>query len=668
MPNKGRQSSFLKKRTKKLLRLADCTIRRRRPRPAAATSKRFSLLFFKIEVLFFFLFSSCAFAQSPIQQAIQARAWPLADMLARQSPDPLAAKLVRYERLLTPGQATAQEIGDFIAENPTWPQLPTLRRRLSDAVAAITDDEAARVVCDAYTPTGADALARCAAAERAGGHTAEAANLAREAWAAGLTTPSAAAAFLATWSDAIDPATDWQRFDRLAWANDPAAAQQAPRVDPARRALAQARLALRRNDPTAAAALAAVPPPQRADPTLLLEQARWLRGNDDTTGALALWRTQAAAAEPAAPPERRGAFWTERERLARLLLASGDAQSAYFLADDTSAGPDQAPDAFFLAGWIALRKLHQTSRATAHFQALATVSRAVITQGRAYYWLGRAAENDEAAKIAYARAAAFPTSFYGQLAAARLDGAPTARIRALPDPQLPAGASQQFDTAELVHAATLLLDWGDRADAARFLLRHAGAHPDATTAELTARRAIALELPDVAVQVARLAGKSGIALPHLGWPDPYPPPPGPDADLILGIIRQESSFAPTVASGAGAVGLMQLMPGTARKIQPGVSNAALTDPGTNMRIGIAYLESLLEQFNNFRPYAAAAYNAGPRHVREWIAANGDAEQNEDAMVDWIEQIPFSETRNYVQRVLEGAAVYQAFATPPSAQK
>jgi soluble lytic murein transglycosylase len=584
-------------------------------------------------------------------------------MLARQSPDPLAAKLVRYQRLLAPSQATAKEIGDFISENPTWPQLPTLRRRLSDAVAAITDDEAAGVVCEAYTPTGADALARCAAAERAGGHTTEAGNLARQAWTTGLTNPSAETAFLSTWSDAIDQAADWQRFDRLAWANDPAATRQSLRVDPARRALAAARLALRHNDQTAAAALAAVPQAQRTDPTLLLEQASWLRRNDDTAGALALWRSVAAAAEPAAPPERRGAFWTERERLARLLLASGDQQGAYFLANDTSAGPDQAPDAFFLAGWIALRRLHQTSRATAHFQALATVSTAVITQGRAYYWLARAAETDAAAKIAFTRAAAFPTSFYGQLAAARLDGAAAARIRALPDPPLPNGAAQQFDTAELVHAATLLLDWGDRPDAARFLLRHAGAHPDAITAELTARRAIALELPDVAVQLARLAGKSGIALPHLGWPDPYPPPPGPDADLILGIIRQESSFAPSVASGVGAVGLMQLMPGTARKIQPGVSTAALTDPATNMRIGIAYLESLLEQFNNFRPYAAAAYNAGPRHVREWIAANGDAEQNEDAMVDWIEQIPFSETRNYVQRVLEGAAIYRAFATP-----
>jgi soluble lytic murein transglycosylase len=663
MPTKGRKSYFLKKRTKKRLLLAGRNETARRPRAPAATSQFFLLHFFKKEVLFFFVFPSCALAQSPIWQAVQARAWPLADMLARQSPDPLAAKLVRYQRLLAPNQAPAQEIADFIAENPSWPQLPTLRRRLSDAVAAITDDAAARTICEAYAPTGADALARCAAAARAGGHTTDADNLAREAWAAGLTNPAVEAAFLATWSGAIDAATDGQRFDRLAWANDPAATRQLLRVDPARRALAAARLALRHNDQTAAAALAAVPQAQRTDPTLLLEQARWLRGNDDDAGALALWRTAGAAAEPAAPAERRGAFWTERERLARALLAANDADGAYFLANDTSAGPDQAPDAFFLAGWIALRKLHQTSRATAHFQALATVSPAVITQGRAYYWLGRAAENDAAAKIAFTRAAAFPTSFYGQLAAARLDGAATARIRALPDPPLANGASPQFDAAELVHAATLLLDWGDRADAARFLLRHAGAHPDATTAELTARRAIALDLPDVAVQVARLAGKSGIALPHLGWPDPCPPPPGPDADLILGIIRQESSFAPTVASGAGAVGLMQLMPGTARRIQPGVSTAALTDPGTNMRIGIAYLESLLEQFNNFRPYAAAAYNAGPRHVREWIAANGDAEQNEDAMVDWIEQIPFGETRNYVQRVLEGAAIYRAFATP-----
>jgi soluble lytic murein transglycosylase len=180
---------------------------------------------------------------------------------------------------------------------------------------------------------------------------------------------------------------------------------------------------------------------------------------------------------------------------------------------------------------------------------------------------------------------------------------------------------------------------------------------------LTARTASALGLPDVAVLVARLAGRHGVVLPHLGWPTPYQPAPGAEAPLVLGLMRQESSFDPAIVSAAGAVGLMQLMPETARQV--GGQSVALTDPPTNMRLGVVYLQRLLAQFDNAVPYAVAAYNAGPRHVHDWIATNGDAAAagRNDDMLDWIEQIPFGETRNYVQRVLENRAVYGAELAP-----
>ncbi len=607
-------------------------------------------------------------AQPAMMNAVRAQDWPAADALARQSPDPLAAKLARYLRLLSPGQAAAPEIGAFIAANPTWPQLPVLRKRLSESVAAIADDEAARVVCEAYLPGGDTALLRCAAAEQAAGHAAQAADLARQAWVAGVANPAAEAAFLQAWGSQIDADTQWRRFDALIGANDPAAARQVDRVDPQRRALAAARMALRRNDPAARDTLAAIPAAQRADPVLLLDQARWLRGNNDTAAALALWRTAVAQAEPAAPPDRRAAFWPERDRLARLLLKAGDADGAYFMADDAHVSPDQAADALFLGGWIALRKLHDPARATLHFQALGSSSAAVISQARAYYWLGRAAPNDAAAAAAYAKAASYPTSYYGQRAAAKLDGRVAPRILALPEPPVAAAAAASFDAAELVHAAVLLQGWGDAADARRFLLRQAQSTPDLSTDVLTARRGLALGLPDVAVQAARLAGRIGTALPHLGWPAPYQPPPGVDAPLALALMRQESSFDPGVVSGAGAIGLMQLLPGTARQVDAKVTAsigdpAQLTDPATNMRLGVAYLHTLLDQFGGVQPYALAAYNAGPRHVREWIAGNGDAGRvnDSDAMIDWIEMIPFAETRNYVQRVLESAEIYRAYA-------
>jgi len=610
-------------------------------------SKNFLVLFFKKELLPVLVLFSIL---SP------ARAQP--------STDPLAAKLAEYFRLLTPGQSNAAEIGKFIADNPTWPQQKLLHQRLSEAVASIADDTEARAVCEAYVPAGDTALVRCAVAERAGGHTAQAVALARQAWVAGLAASNQEAAFLQAWAGALDADTQWRRFDALAGGNVSAAQRQIARLDPQRRALAAARLALHRNDPAATDLLASVPPAQRNDPVLLLDQASWLRANDNTAAALSLWRTEVAAAEPLAPPDRRAAFWPERERLARALLKQGDAEGAYFLADDAHVPADQAADALFLGGWIALRKLHDPARATLHFQDLAASSPAVITQGRAWYWLGRAAPNDAAAHADYAKAAVYTTSYYGQLAAARLDGQVSARILALPEPAIVPAAEAKFDTAELVHAAVLLAATGDEQNARKFLRREADEEPNASISQLTARRALSLGLPDVAVQAARIAGRLGTALPHLGWPAPYQPPPGVPAPLALGVMRQESSFDPTVISGAGAYGLMQLLPGTARQIDATITNPAeLTIPATNMRLGVAYLRHLLDQFGNVRPYALAAYNAGPRHVREWLADNGDAaaSQDPDGMIDWIEMIPFGETRNYVQRVLEGAEIYNAYS-------
>jgi len=180
---------------------------------------------------------------------------------------------------------------------------------------------------------------------------------------------------------------------------------------------------------------------------------------------------------------------------------------------------------------------------------------------------------------------------------------------------------------------------------------------------LTARAASALGLPDVAVLTARLAGRHGVVLPHLGWPVPYRPTAGAEAPLVLALMRQESSFDPGIVSAAGAVGLMQLMPETARQV--GGQAAALTDPPTNMRLGVVYLQGLLAQFDGTVPYAVAAYNAGPHRVQSWIETNGDAAASgrNDDMLDWIEQIPFAETRNYVQRVLENRAVYAAELNP-----
>jgi soluble lytic murein transglycosylase len=227
---------------------------------------------------------------TPILRALQAHDWTNADILAVQEADPIGVKLVQFERLLSPGDATAKEIADFLAGHPGWPEQAALRRRLAEALAADTDDSEVRGICAVTKPQGDAALLRCAEAERQAGHAALAQEYARRAWVTGIVDAAAEASFLEAWGGAIGPDEQWRRFDTLAWANEAAADRQLSRLDAAHQALGAARLAFRREDPHALDALAAVPAALRSDPILLLEQARYLRSQNDTAGALSLWR------------------------------------------------------------------------------------------------------------------------------------------------------------------------------------------------------------------------------------------------------------------------------------------------------------------------------------------------------------------------------------------
>jgi soluble lytic murein transglycosylase len=608
-------------------------------------------------------FLSLACHANPIIQSMHDHQWAQAAVQAAQDPDPVAGKLVLYARLLTPGAASAQEIGAFMAANPSWPDQGNLRHRLADAIA--DDADAARVVadCTAFKPAVDTALLRCATAEREAGHAARALDLAGQAWIAGVRDETAEQDFLQAWPDAATPSVQWRRFDRLDWLNDPAAMRQAARLDAGRRALADARLAFQHRDPRALDDLPGIPEALRADPALLLEEARWLRLTDASSAALALWRGAGAHAEAQAAPEHRAAFWNERDRLARVVLSQGNTDGAAYLADDPGAGPDQVPDTLFLAGWIALRRQHDAGRAVQKFDALQTVSHSLITQARAWYWAARATTGD-AATQSYQRAAAYPTTYYGQLAIAALggEGAVAPAILRAADPAISAGQQKNFADEELVHAAGTLVRWDDPHWARQFLMAQMQSATDAASFALCARTALTLGLPDVAVQTARVAGRHGFALPHVGYPSPADPPPGVDRALVEGVMRQESSFDAGVTSGAGAVGLMQLMEATARQVA-GKGRLDLKDPSTNMRLGTAYLNSLLAQFGGVRAYAVAAYNAGPHRVHGWIDTNGDPAGDPDGLIDWIEEIPFSETRNYVQRVLENTRIYAARQAP-----
>ena len=601
--------------------------------------------------------------------AIRADDWPRATALAAPEPDPLARKLVLYYRLLAPGAARAAEIAAFMADNPDWPQQGLLFRRLQEALATDKDDRTVLEICQRRPPTAIPSLLRCAdAAERA--PTPDTPDTsARRAWVAGITDAPNEAAFLRRYAPLLTAEDQWRRFDRLAWAEPTPpgspAARQAVRLAPAQRPFAEARLALKRDDPTAPALAANLP---QTDPAMVYELARWYRRAGQDRDAVRVWAGPGLAAEQAAPPERRAAYWDERNLLARRLLRANEPGLAYAVAAPPPAAPDAAIDSAFLAGWIALRRLDQAARAIEHFTRLATLSQAAITQGRAYYWLARAhaaAGDDAAATLAYQQAARWPTTYYGQLAALALgDDALRTSLAAAQDPAWDNDRALVFLTHEGARAAVLLAAWGEPRRARAFIQRLDELAPDATERALAARLALGLGLPDQAVAVARRAGRDGVMLPGAGWPMAVEPPDASvEHAVVLGLIRQESSFDIQATSPVGARGLMQLMPGTAaavaRKLGLATSLPALTaDAAYNMRLGTSYLRDLLTQFDSALPLAIAGYNAGPGRVRDWLVAQ-DPWAGPPDMIDWIELIPFNETRNYVQRVIENIVLYRA---------
>ncbi|MBO1074308.1 lytic transglycosylase domain-containing protein [Roseomonas marmotae] len=602
--------------------------------------------------------------------AANAGRWTDAAALAVMA-DPLAAKLVNWMRMQVRGMATAEEIAAFLAANPDWPMRATLLARAEELLPVLPNDALVSQLYGHELPRGLSGAQALADVQQRQGR--DPVPGLRRAWRDGPAEAIEEAAFLSRNAAVLTPEDHLARFERLAWTRQFAAAGRLlPLLPAAGQAAASRRLALAGDQPGAEAGLPANP----GDLGLAAEWARYLRRKDRDQEAAAVWQ----AAEPLQrdlTPQAASAVWTERQVLARKLLRLGDAASAWRIAAYHGQPADSAGlhDAEFLAGFIALRKLDDPARAARHFAVLGRDSSSIITRSRASYWRGRAAEAQGRAAEArehYAEAATLPTGFYGQLAALALgERAPqvSARISGVvPAVPSPAAAAAFLDM-ELARAVVTLADLGDTGRARTFLLRIEDLAADPATQVLAARLAHSIGRPDHAVWIARRAGIDGVMLLPEGFPAPYPAPATGEAEpaFINAISRQESNFDTTAVSPANARGLMQLLPGTAAQVarQLGVPTQTgwlTSQPLHNIQLGSQYLADQIARFGNLA-MAAAAYNAGPRRVDEWVSTYGDPRLGPVAggadMIDWMEMIPFNETRNYVQRVVENAVIYRA---------
>lgn len=557
---------------------------------------------------------------------------------------------------------TFNEIAAFVRENPDWPLLDRLRMQTEKVMPSGMN--AQNVIAwfsenQPVTPGGMDQYAKALIQS---GNTDEARKALREWWPEAALTRDQQKNFFVDYESYLDRASNLQRFNALLYKGEYSNARgMASVLGKGYAELAEARIALSEGKGDVNGVINAVPANLQNDEGLLYERLRWRRRNDVDDGALQILAQPLNYADMYDPE----AWWQERNIMARRLIEEKQYSRAYELLrkhNQREGVPFAAAE--WQAGWLALEFLNKPWQAFEHFERVYHKVETPISKSRAAYWAGRASDklgHKEVSQKWYAVAAQTQTTFYGQLAAAALG-----RPQALPKPSLSSAKAAQGSVAELLKAADYFAQAGLRSEASSFLIRIANIAKGPDDYLLAAQKASKLHLDHIAIRVAQEAEKKNIILPDQAYPlvDNYLRGIN-DVEwaLVHALIRQESRFDDQAVSPAGARGLMQVMPGTAKEVARKSGLAHQTEwltarPDHNIKLGTKYIAQMVDRYNGNYALALAAYNAGPGRVDRWLQEFGDPRTGDVDLIDWIELIPIYETRNYVQRVLEGVYVYR----------
>jgi soluble lytic murein transglycosylase len=554
----------------------------------------------------------------------------------------------------------------FINDNPAWPSLELFRRR---AEGALWDDKRdVRTIRNYFanrapiSPKGRLALARALVAQ---GDRKAAETLVKQVWRHEKLSSILEGMTMSAFGDMLTPADHKMRMDERLYDEEvDAALRMAQRLNGTQMAIAKARIAMIRKAANAKALIDAVPADGRREPVYLFTLAQYLRRADKIAEAGQVMLS--VPRDPAVLGDL-DQWWMERRYLVRKLLDIGDPKTAYLVARDASPPPKEnyRVDHQFTAGWIALRFLNDPATALTHFsripESLGSENPHALSRG--YYWMGRALEaqgRQEEARKRYEAAARHTTVYYGQIARAKL-GLPDLPLRA-PPARPPGAMPDVVRAAEFLYAAderdlanAMLADLGERSDDINVL---------AGIGEAAARAGDARGM--------LLLGKAAVgrghpfdyyAHPTVGLPGYSPIGPAIDASIAYSIARTESHFSQRVVSTAQAVGLMQVTPDAgkyiAKKFKAVFDWARMkTDPTYNTQFGAAELGDLIQFYRGSYILTFAGYNAGRGRVKEWMERFGDPRDPKVDPIDWVERIPFAETRNYVPRILEALQVYR----------
>jgi soluble lytic murein transglycosylase len=590
---------------------------------------------------------------------------------------PVASAVAQWTSLRQSDSLPFSSYASFLARNRGWPGEEGLRRTAERRLASemVPAGEVTRyfATLPPLTPTG---HAQYAFALQATGQAEQARGEARLAWTGGTLVPTDEQRLLAGFPGAFGPAEHDLRMDMLLGSGDTSGALRTLAwSSPARRSLYETRIALQQRAPDAYTRLAALDPAARGDGGLILDQAIWLRATNQPAAARQMLANRPTLDRPLANPQR----WLETA----LTLARGAANDrnwsvAYGIASrvddiyapgtDVSARPYDERDDYtslvWLGGTTALQRLGRPADAARMFERYARAARSPQTRAKGFYWASRAAAaagQPAQASAWLEQAAANPDQFYGQLALERLGRPAPAPVALVPSDAAERAAFAARPLAEAVRYLGMVGRRSDQTIFVRALAAQLASDRERQVAGDFGRQIGRLDVGVWAAREARTTGGSFYA--RAAFPDlAIPPAYARNWAFAHGIIRQESSFERTAVSSAGARGLMQLMPGTARQTAGRVGvpydlGRLTADPAYNVLLGNYYLSQLMDEWGGNAVLVAAAYNAGSGNVRRWIAANGDPRLPGADMVRWIEEIPISETRNYVQRVVENTVVY-----------
>ncbi len=614
---------------------------------------------------------SALFAQGTDPRAIDAvkasggAGWDVAYSLADPA-DMVTNDVITWLRLRE-GNAPFEDYADLMARRSDWPSMDRVRAKGEEQMPeGLPAQYVVNWFADMIPETGEGAV-RLADAMFILGQDQQARDMLVDIWKTYRLSPTGHRAMIAAYPDVLAP-HHIARVDQLLWSWRTAEAERMmDLLDPDQAALAQARIAYIRKQDDIAAKVAAVPAALARNAGLAYDRYNWLASRGERTDAIAILRDRSTSAQALGEPFRWSGW---RRTLARWEMREGRAQSAYELAANHYLTEGSAfADLEWIAGYVALTYLNKPAVALTHFQAADATVDSPISEGRMQYWIGRTYDvlrDNDAAKAAYAVAAQHQTGFYGLLAAERL-GLPFDPVLTGADD--PANwQDAPFMKDDLTQAALILLQAGERGKAVLFFAE-LGKRLDATALSQLGALLHEMNEPYYAVLLGKTAVTRGILVPSIYFPlHPLTEMDLPVSKaLALSIARRESEFNAGVGSPVGALGLMQLMPATAKevagKIGEPYSRARLTaDPAYNARLGSRYLRILQDEFGYSPVMMAAGYNAGPSRPRSWMDERGDPRTGEADVVDWIEHIPFRETRNYVMRVTESIPVYEARLT------